>query len=101
MPLIEKEQLSIVYANPETGNVTFSKTTIIERDGVEISRTKNHTKTISVLHDLDKEPELVRNMALLVRTPELIATEKKRQDDQMAQDLKDRDAHDKRIAEKK
>ena len=54
------------------GRLQHREITIIEEDGVELSR-KNHRKVIEVGADVSGEDQLTRDIAASVHTPERIA----------------------------
>ena len=70
MALTEREEHDVqVLAD---GQLQVRKISIIERDGVEISRSY-HRYVVDVGDDVTNEPDLVKQIAQSVHTPERVA----------------------------
>ena len=74
MALTEREVIDLVEVLPESGNIQVRKATIIERDGVEVSRTF-HRHVVQPLDDTTNEDDVVKSLSGIVVTPEIVAKE--------------------------
>ena len=72
MALTEREVVDVIETLPESGHIQVRKATIIERDGVEISRTF-HRHVVAPGDPTDNEDEVVKHIAAKVHTPEVVA----------------------------
>lgn len=72
MALTEREVVDLVETLPESGHIQVRKATVIERDGVEISRTF-HRHVVAPGDDTTNEDEVVKHIAAKVHTPEIVA----------------------------
>ena len=75
--LTEREIVDLVETLPESGHIQVRKAIVIERDGVEISRTF-HRHVVAPGDDTTNEDEVVKAIAAQVHTPEVIAAHQAR-----------------------
>lgn len=69
--LTEKAEQELFISN--NGMIRVKDFIVIEKDGIEISRSKPHSKVIDVEDDVTNESDRVKEVSVAVWTPEIKA----------------------------
>lgn len=70
MPITKREVLDQIIVDPDLGNVSWRVTTVIEEDGVELTRSYNRRSAV-VDENVPDAPPLVQEFRARVDTPEV------------------------------
>lgn len=70
MPITKNVFLDQIVLEPETGTVLWRETTVIEEDGVELSRTYHRSSAMVDEADSPRIPAKVKELRAAVDTPE-------------------------------